>query len=297
MSTVLTKDQQSYFREHYSESVEKMFAAVSDLYAAYWNDFFHFAIFDYDKQSWEEAFQNTHKKYLEAAKISKAHNVLELACGRGGLTNILAHHTAGHVLGIDISSVQLSRARRFKRDNLKFRQQDIMQVDSLLPQKFDAAILLDAACYLPDKNKAIQRIAKILHPKARMVYVDQCRAEKVTSVQEELVLKPFMRYWAIRFLETAGHYEKYFKKADFTILETEDLNDRVKRNWEFGYTSACKALTEITTPQRLKTIWKGLTLGPEAIRLIKEQFHAALYIKAGFDTGLLRYTYFLVERN
>ena len=33
----------------------------------------------------------------------------------------------------------------------------------------------------------------------------------------------------------------------------------------------------------------------EGARLIKEQFPAAMYIKAGFDTGFLRYVYFLVE--
>lgn len=46
-----------------------------------------------------------------------------------------------------------------------------------------------------------------------------------------------------------------------------------------------------------KFLGKRLTLGADSIRLIKEQFPAALYIKAAFDAGFLRYTYFLAERD
>jgi len=84
-----------------------MFAAVSDLYAEYWNEFFHFALFKDDQESRESAFTNTHKKYLDALRIRNARHVLELACGRGGFTDLLAENTTGEVLGIDISRAQL----------------------------------------------------------------------------------------------------------------------------------------------------------------------------------------------
>jgi cyclopropane fatty-acyl-phospholipid synthase-like methyltransferase len=97
MSVEATRSDLRYFREHYRESVERMFAAVSDLYAKYWNDFFHFAIFEDDQESWKSAFQKTHKRYLDALQISRAQRVLELGCGRGGFSNILALHTQGTV--------------------------------------------------------------------------------------------------------------------------------------------------------------------------------------------------------
>ena len=43
-------------------------------------------------------------------------------------------------------------------------------------------------------------------------------------------------------------------------------------------------------------MWKGIKLGPNGIKLIKEQFPAAVYIKVGFDIGFLRYAYYLVEK-
>ena len=284
-----------YFREHYRESVERMFAAVSDLYAEYWNDFFHFAIFEDDEESWQSAFQKTHKRYLDALEVSRAQRVLELGCGRGGFSNILAQHTPGTVLGIDLSRAQLSHTKRFNRSNLRFKLHDIMHVDDLT-ETFDAVACLDAAFYLPDKALAIARLSRVVKPRGRVLLVDWCRREGLSAVQEELVLHPFMRYWGVPSLETIRNYERSFRRGGFSLLDVIDLNDRVRRNWEFGYQRALAAITELSINDAPRLLWKGITLGAEGVRLIKEQFPAAVYIKAGFDTGFLRYVYFLAER-
>lgn len=285
-----------YFKEHYQESVATMFSAVSDLYATFWNDFFHFALFEHDEESWEVAFERTHRRYMEDLRVEEAEKVIVLACGRGGFANLIAAHTRGDVLGIDLSEVQLARARRFERANLRFKHHDIMRVDTL-GETFDAAVCLDAACYLPDKALAIKKIARILKPGARLLVVDWCRQEGLSRLQEEMVLHPFMRYWAIPSLETVKAYEKYFQHSGFELLRLADLNEKVRKDWDFGYECALKAVKELSEEQHLPgLIWTGVKLGPRGIRLIKEQFPAALYIKAGFDTGFLRYAYFLGEK-
>ena len=284
-----------YFKEHYRESVERMFAAVSNLYAKYWNDFFHFAIFEDDRESWELAFQKTHTRYLDALQISRAQRTLELGCGRGGFSNILAQHTHGTVLGIDISRSQLSHTKRFTRSNLRFKSHDIMHVDDL-GETFDAVACLDAAFYLPDKALAIERLSKVVEPGGRVVLVDWCRREGLSAVQEELVLHPFMRYWGVPSLETIGSYRRIFRHSGFSLLDVADLNGQVKRNWEFGYQQALSAITELSIKDAPRFLWQGIALGSDGIRLIKEQFPAAVYIKVGFDAGFLRYVYFLAER-
>ena len=284
-----------YFKEHYRESVERMFAAVSDLYAQYWNDFFHFAIFEDGEESWESAFQKTHQRYLDALKVSRAQRVLELGCGRGGFSNILAQHTPGTVLGIDLSRAQLSHTKRFNHANLRFKLHDIMHVDDLA-ETFDAVACLDAALYLPDKALAIARLSRVVEPAGRVLIVDWCRQEGLSAVQEELVLHPFMRYWGVPSLETLRSYTRIFRHSGFSLLDVIDLNERVRRNWEFGYHRALAAITELSIKDAPRLLWKGLTLGTDGIRLIKEQFPAAVYIRTGFDAGFLRYVYFLAER-
>ena len=283
------------FEEKYEESMERMFAAVSDLYAEYWNDFFHFALFRDEHESWESAFRNTHEKYIEALGVSRAKKVLELGCGRGAFSNLLADNTSGDVLGIDISRSQLVHAKRFTRANLRFRRHDIMKVDQL-GEMFDAVAFLDAECYLPDKRSAIEKISRVLNDGARFLLLAWCRRAGLSRVQEELVLYPFMKYWAIPSLEVPQSYERYFEESGLRILEMTDLNHLARRNWEFGYEQALKAVDKISIRDVPRYVWKGMKLGPEGIRLLKEQFPAALYIKAGFDAGFLRYTYILAEK-
>jgi len=282
------------FRENYVECMERLFAATTDLYAKYWNDLLHFALFDDESQTWEEAFRKTHESYMEALRIREAGRIADLACGRGGFARVMAENTSGRVLGIDISQAQLSHARKLKLPNLEFRRHDIMKIDEL-GETFDAVSFMDAACYLPDKLLAIKKIKGILNPGARFLFIDWCKREGLTSAQEELVLYPFMRYWSVPSLETQTRYDRCFRKNGFEILEMKDLNERTRRNWDFGYDAAIKAVSELSLKDVPKMVWKGITLGPEAVRFIKEQFPAALYIKAGFDTGFLRYSYFLLE--
>jgi tocopherol O-methyltransferase len=278
----------------YDVSMQKMFAAVSDLYARYWGDFFHFAVFDDDSQDWQEALEKTHHTYMADLRVRDADAILDLACGRGGFTHLIAQNTFGDVLGIDISESQLSHARQVRRPNLRFRQHDIMNVDDL-KMRFDAVSFLDAACYLPDKELAVRKIRRVMNPGARFLFVEWCQNEASNAAQRELALDPFMKYWGVPYLETRTRDEQFFRNSGFKLLDVQDLNDRVAPNWEMGYQNALKAVAQLSIRDLPGFIWKGMRLGREGIRLIKEQFPAAVYIKVGFDSGCLRYTYFLAE--
>ncbi|MBP2312564.1 SAM-dependent methyltransferase [Azospirillum soli] len=284
-----------WFRDHHAENMERMFAAVGDLYAEQWGDFFHFAIYEDPAEDRDAAFAHTHRRYADALRVAEAAKVLELACGRGGFTDFLAANTQGDVLGIDISRAQLSHAMRHRRPNLRFRHHDIMRVDEL-GETFDAVAFMDADCYLPDKGAALGSIARVMASGARFLLIAWCKRDGLSGLQEELVLHPFMRFWGVPGLETPTAYRRHFQQAGLRLVEEQDLNDKVRPNWDFGYQQAIEGVRTVSMARAAQLLWKGLPLGAEGIRLIKEQFHAALYIKAAFDAGLLRYTYFLAEK-
>lgn len=285
------------FKDEYAETMRRMFAAVGDLYGEYWADWFHFAIYEEGiEQTWEEALARTHERYLRDLRVDRATRILEVACGRGGFSELMARRrTSADVLGVDISPAQLRWARKRRARNLHFRRHDAMAL-ARLERTFDAAVCLDAACYFPDKRRAAESFASVLEPGARLLLVDWCKREGATAIQEELVLHPFMHAWAIPSLETARGWEANLSRAGFRLLQVEDLNDHTKPNWEMAYSNALRALEEVSSSQLPKLIWKGMHLGTAGIRMMKEQFKAALYIKAGFDSGLLRYVLCLAER-
>jgi SAM-dependent methyltransferase len=281
------------FRTGYRESVERMFEAVGDLYAEYWNDLFHFALFPQADATWEDAFEWTHRAYEKRLRLGEARTVLELACGRGGFADFLAANTRGEVLAVDLSPAQLDAARRHRRPNLRFERHDAMEAHRL-GGPFDAVVCLDAACYFPDKRLAVERIARVVAPGGRFLLVDWCRRERLSGLQEELVLIPFMEAWGIPDLETAEGHRRHFERAGLTVLEQADLNDQAAPNWEYGYRRAIEAVQELEGLATLAR--KRLSVRGDQLELVKDQFRAALYIKAGFDAGFLRYTLLLGER-
>ena len=290
-------------RQHYHQNMLTGFDALAELYYAYWGEFFHLAVFEpgEDPADVAAAYQRTHQRYLEAIGGTAARRILDVACGGGALSAWLADHTTAQVVGVDLSAGQLAHARRWiaggRRPNLRFLQHDIMHLDELAEPPFDAAICLDAACYLPDRRAALRQIAARLRPAGHLLLVDWCRAERPTALQRELILEPLCRDWAIADLETVVGYRRLFAAAGLRIHRLEDLSDRVVPNWERGYQAALRALAEPVQLGRLLHLAAATVKhGSVVLQAAKDQFQVALLAKAAAESGLLRYVSVLAER-
>jgi sterol 24-C-methyltransferase len=290
-------------RRHYRENMLLGFDALVDLYYAYWGEFFHLALFEPgdDPADLTAAYRRTHERYLEAIGGPAAARILDLACGGGALSAWLADHTNAEVVGVDLSGRQLTHARRWlaggRRPNLRFVQHDVMHLGELAEPPFDAALCLDAACYLPDRQAALRGIATRLQPGGRLLLVDWCRVERPAALQRELILEPLCRYWAIADLATATSYRRSFAAAGLRIDRLDDLSDRVVPNWERGYQAALRALAEPVRLGELLRLAAGtVKYGAVAIQAAKDQFQVALLARAAADSGLLRYVSVLAER-
>jgi len=290
-------------RQHYRENMQTGFDALAELYYAYWGEFFHLAVFEPgdDPADLTAAYQRTHERYLEAIGGSTARRILDVACGGGALSAWLADQTTAAVVGVDLSSGQLSHARRWvaggRRPNLRFVQHDVMHLDDLAEPAFDAAICVDAACYLPDRRAALRAIAARLRPGGRLLLVDWCRVERPAALQRELILEPLCRYWAIADLETAASYRRSFAVAGLRVQRLDDLSDHVVPNWERGYQAALRALAEpVHLGELLRLAADTVKHGGVVLQAAKDQFQVALLAKAAAESGLLRYVSVLAER-
>lgn len=291
-------------REHYRANMQYMFGVTAALYYATWGDFFHLAIFEPgdDPHDFDAAMARTHARYFDAIHGTRARHIVDLACGGGAMSEWMAERTQGDVLGVDLTDAQCDRARarlmKRPRHNLRFVQHDLMTLDELAEGPFDAAICLDAACYLPDRPRALRAIAGKLSRGARFLLVDWCRAEHVTSLQRELVLEPFYRAWGIAEMETVQGYRRVFERAGLHLCEEDDLSDRVAPNWQRAYDAANRMLTTpLDLPHISSIAATALRYGTEALSLAKDQFQATLLIKAAADSGLLRYVAFMMDRS
>lgn len=98
-------------------------------------------------------------------------------------------------------------------------------------------------------------------------------------------------------METVAGYRQAFDAAGLRLAAVNDLSPFVTANWDRAYRLALGAVSESVTAKRLRTIVaKAMRFGPAGVRLLKEQFRAALLAKAGADAGVIRYVSYLAER-
>lgn len=103
--------------------------------------------------------------------LPHAHAILDLGCGIGQLANELAEqYPSAQVTGIDPATKMIARARRdYAHTRVEYR---IGQMEDLAAdERFDAVICTHSFPYISNKEQALQRIHKLLHPGGRLIIV------------------------------------------------------------------------------------------------------------------------------
>jgi ubiquinone/menaquinone biosynthesis C-methylase UbiE len=113
------------------------------------------------------------KAVLENALDSQSLEVLDIGCGTGSLSILLAE--LGHrVIGVDLSPAMIDLARAKAQKEQQAIQFHVM--DAAFPdfpnQKFDAILCRHLLWTLPEPAKVLQRWIKLLKPKGRLVLIE-----------------------------------------------------------------------------------------------------------------------------
>lgn len=105
------------------------------------------------------------KKMIDAG-LKRHHSVLEVGCGIGTLTSLLAPYLKnGHLLSIDLSEKSISEAKKFLGhfDNLTLKHGNFL--DFTFNQTFDVIVFPDVLEHIPEEfhDKVFQKCNEILN--------------------------------------------------------------------------------------------------------------------------------------
>ena len=103
---------------------------------------------------------------VELMHLQPADNVLDLSCGAGWATRLLAKNVPrGTILGVDLSDQMIAHARESSREfnNIEYRVGSAEQIpadDSF----FDKVLSVEAFYYYPDQGRALDELRRVLKP-------------------------------------------------------------------------------------------------------------------------------------
>jgi MPBQ/MSBQ methyltransferase len=216
--------------------------------------------------------------------------VLDVGCGIGGSSRILARDYGFDVLGVTISSQQVKRAQQLTPRNLtaQFQVDDAMAL-SFPDARFDVVWSVEAGPHMPDKGVFAQELMRVLKPGGILVVADWNQRDD-RNAPLNFWEKPVMR----QLLDQWSH-------PAFSSIEgfAERL---VATGWVEGSVMTDDWTAE-TLPSWLDSIGQGIARPSGLVRfgvsgLIKSmrEIPTILLMRLAFGAGLCRFGMFRAVR-
>ncbi|MGD9657675.1 MAG: polysaccharide deacetylase family protein, partial [Methylocystis sp.] len=153
---------------HESESANSSFEMNHADAISYWNAVFAAP----DPWRYDSAYETRKRERIVSLVAPDVFDAaLELACGEGHLTHLLAERVR-RLEATDISSVAIERARErcAERENVSFRQSDLLRDPITGP--YDLIVCTEVLYYVPniaDLDRTIERLAGALNPSGALL--------------------------------------------------------------------------------------------------------------------------------
>lgn len=172
-------------------------------------------------ESMERGHRPVGEQAIQAMRLPAEARVLDLGCGSGWATRLMAHDArAGRVVGIDISDemVQLARESSASFSNVEFRVASAERLP-FANSEFTHAFSMESLYYYEDMHSALKEIARVLDERGIFVCVVDLYQENRPSHQWVEQLKVPVQLLSI------AEYRSLFEKAGFTNVRDQRIYD------------------------------------------------------------------------
>lgn len=208
-----------------------------------WNpDHIHFGLFE-DGQWPEEherlaespvmawALERMIEEIVAPAGIREDHHVVDAGSGVGGTAIYLAKTRGCAVTGVNLSRLQLEKARKKAvdaglSDRVGFEYGDCSRRLPFEDDSVDVVVNIESACHFDDRGRFLREVRRVLKPEGRIVAADWLARDDLTSDQYRKYIKPLLEPWALQPLESRGTYIGRLHDAGLELMQFEGFGGR-----------------------------------------------------------------------
>jgi sterol 24-C-methyltransferase len=263
--------------EYYHKMVRFYYEFATGHYLAGWGDSFHLTWFA-PGQDLRTAQRAQELWVAEQGGFGSGMRVLDVGCGVGGPTAVIASHTGAHVTGVNISPLQVELARRrvpepASRGLTDYEVGDAMDLPSAWHGAFDGAYSIEVICHTPDKARAYRQIADVLRPGASFVGCDWFTRDGIEAGDYARAIEPLCQTFALPNLISMTGFREYLENAGFAIGSLSQYSDHgdVSPNW----TLANAAQDALSSSHEESDEQKVLR---ESLRLLRDGFESGDFV-------------------
>ena len=256
-----------------------------------WGEHIHLGYYskDFKKQDFRQAkIDFVHKlvDWTGLNNLPKGSRILDVGCGIGGSSRILANDYGFDVVGITISSAQVIRAKQLTSDNLSCSFEVMNALDiKFADGSFDGVWSVEAGPHMPDKQLYADQMLRVLRPGGILSIADWNKRdslERPITQFEKIILQQLLDQWSHPDFSTISGFKNNLINSPFNLgnIETDD--------W-----------TKFTIPSWNDSIMEGFRRSDEVLKLGGKSFFQGLreiptilMMRWAFANGLMQFGVF-----
>ena len=219
-------------------------------------------------------------------KLPNGSRIIDIGCGIGGSSRILARDYDFDVVGVTISSEQVKRASQLTPTNSSCRFQ-VMDALNLKFQdgSFDGVWSVEAGAHILDKQRYADEMLRVLRPGGVLAVADwdRCSDKKLSlGLINRLIMKQLLDQWSHPEFASIKSFSNNLLNSSFCggKVESDDWSKFTKPSWNDSIMEGFRRLDVF------------IELGPKSFLQGIREIPTIILMRLAFGSGLMRFGVF-----
>ncbi len=215
-------------REYYSE----LYGSYQARWTREGHESLHVGYFDEEHTDHGPAVENMKRILADAVDIGPDDHVLDSGCGIGETATWIAKNRSATVTGLNISQMQIGRAREMAKDNgvedqVSFNFDDFTEMETIEDDSKDVVWGLESICYADDKRDFLEQAKRVLKPGGRLMVADGYMTKRNLSGGEQKIMQRWLDGWRLPNLAHVDDFTADLEDLGFTDVNVRDVKENV----------------------------------------------------------------------